>query len=141
MEQDDTINKLSHNEHILLRITSRLSIISIVSAILHQSVEFTLMGCMVLFTSIGYWDNPIQGTRKNIDVFNVCFWTVYCIIRATYIDNVSTRTMYYAYLFIAISYFITCQIVSYYDYPWVMFHCGVHIFSNIANQYLFYGLY
>ena len=125
---------LSQYDHNMLKFTSKLSLLSIGLGIYYKLFDMTLMSCMILLTSIKYWNHPSSHYTlwKKIDIINVCFWLVYCFFKSFHCIYQCTYFFYLAYAIVS---FLLCQ----YTGIWLV-HCNVHIFANIANFYLFSGL-
>jgi len=128
---------ISSNEHNLIKISSRFTFLSILLSCYYQHWDFFIMSVSIYFTSIKYWDNPKPGFWKNIDIINVQFWLCYCFFISF---NCKYQFTYLCFIFAGIISFLCNQIAYYFNYPWVIFHVGVHLFSNIGNVYLFSGI-
>jgi hypothetical protein len=92
----------------------------------------------VFLTSINYWIYPDYSWRRYIDIAYVILALSYQTYRAY---GSQYMMQYYTLMFLAISFF---QLGIYYYKKNMLWHstyahCGLHIFSNIANIVLYSG--
>ncbi len=121
-----------------------VSIISVVVSLYLGMYDFTLIATGVFVNSINYWRHPIQGWRRQIDMLWACGGCLYQM-------HASFRVESYAY-FLGYWVMVALALVSYrvarrygrveHDFDasskW---HMSLHLWGNISNMILYYGLF
>lgn len=122
----------------ILLSTSLLTIPSFLVCAHLRLYECMATNLSVLFWSVNYWRRPVYGWRRNVDILNVALCTLY----HTYTSRLIETRLMVSYLF-----FITLAVGSYAvarrlpGIDGTIAHTGVHVFGNIANSFLYKGLY
>jgi hypothetical protein len=134
--QTKTMNE-SHFARIIYRV-SHFSILSATYALYRGHYDLALVPGGVFLTSIQYWSDPTNLTKRHIDMAYVTTALVYQIIRARGYEHAS---WYYGVVSLAVSMY---PLSIYFqqkgnDEVSTFFHCLVHIFGNIANFVLYSG--
>lgn len=139
-----TYNIYYAEENLLLepRFSSRIVLVSFLSlgsaAVAAQRGLYDCMGVAlaVFVNSINYWRRPTHGIRRNLDVltaFTGCAYQIYKSISSEtqllYFGSIFCGTMCYV--------FARCCKRKHISSIW---HCGIHVFGNIGNVVLYYGL-
>lgn len=116
---------------------SYLTITSIIISFYLGLYEFTFLTSSVLLTSLNYWKHPLKNWRRNIDMFMVCLTYLYTLTQCHH-SNIYNRYVYY-----------TCNGIGIICYTFArknnckdkssLYHCGVHLISNIGNIVLYLG--
>ena len=92
----------------------------------------------VFLTSINYWKYPDNSWRRDLDMTYVKFALIYQLYKAY---GSQYMVQYYTIMFVAVSMY---PLGNYYYNKkqfWLStyLHCLLHIFSNIANVFLYSG--
>jgi hypothetical protein len=113
-----------------------LSLVS--AAVAAQCGLYDCMGVAlaVFVNSINYWRHPTHGIRRNLDMLTAFTGCVYQIHKSF---SSRTQMLYFVCLYCGVSCYGFARFCKskYYSSLW---HCGIHIFGNIGNVVLYYGL-
>lgn len=99
--------------------------------------DFLMTSTAVLLCSINYWRRPVYGWRRNIDMLNITVCTLYHTWRALQLSGV----YFFGYIgFVTIG--VTCYVIGRsLQVLGAYAHSGMHISGNIANAFLYTGMY
>ena len=121
-----------------------LTILSVAVSMHLRMYEFTALATVVLVNSINYWRHPIKGWRRNLDM--ACAYGV-CLYQMSVSFSLTEQWYFIGYwstLIIAVSsYSIARRYGRVHRNPDLSsrWHMGIHIFGNISNVILYYGLH
>ena len=125
--------------------TSMLTAVSVLSSYYNNLFYANLRSCSILFTSLLYWYNPIDGWRRKFDMINCNILLGYQLFYTSFfLPSVLCKILYYAISIIV----IFCYYMARYNgrkknpdfYQASIWHSGIHIFGNIANLILYDGI-
>ena len=129
---------LKKEQYSLIYKVSFLSLWSFACAIYNGQYMLSLSPAGTFLTSINYWRKPDYSWRRYADITYVHCSLAYQVYRAT---RSQYMYQYYSLTFCAINLFALG--VYYYkkNKHWhsTYAHCGLHIFANIANMFLYSG--
>jgi hypothetical protein len=117
---------------------SHLTLVSIFTSFYLKLYNFSFLTTLVLMTSLNYLKYPIKNWRRTLDMFVVFITFLYTMFYSQY-SNIYNRNIYYLSNLIGIvCYFLAkkneCKHKS------SLYHCGIHIVSNVGNISLYIGL-
>jgi hypothetical protein len=107
--------------------TSFISLISIITSLYFKLYDFTLLTSCVMITSLNYWKYPIRNWRRTLDIVVVSLTFIYKMYRSYYSN---TRYIYYLFNLLGIGCYIIAK-KSICKNRSSLYHCGIHIVSNI----------
>ena len=127
-----------------------LSIPSAIYAYAHPvTAHFAMVPASVFVTSLLYWRNPIRDSwRRKLDIAVVSVGLahhMYYALTSPGIQPSTTRTTYLALIGVsAMSYIVSDSYsrghCSRQYWPATYAHASIHLFANIANLVLYYGM-
>ena len=127
-----------------------LSIPSAIYAYTHPAtVHFAMVPAAVFATSLLYWRNPIRDSwRRKLDIAVVSVGLTHHMFYALTSPGIqpsTTRTTYLALIGVsAMSYIVSDSYsrghCSRQYWPATYAHASIHLFANIANLVLYYGM-
>lgn len=119
---------------------SFLTIFPIMASIYFRLYNFTIVTTSVFVSSINYWRYPIKGIRRNIDMTIVSISFLYQSYIVILYTTYHIKFIYYLFNFLSILCYIFARKSKNYNRSSI-YHCGIHILSNISNIILYVNLY
>lgn len=135
-ENDSCI--LDPDQYMYLYKISFFSLFSSLYAIYNEYYDVALVPGGVFLTSINYWRKPDYSWRRDADMIYVKFAVIYQMMRAY---NAQYASMYYALLFLGISFYPLGIFFYKNNLYWhsTYAHSMIHIIANISNIILYSG--
>lgn len=117
---------------------SHFSLVSATYALYRGHYDLVLVPGGVFLTSIQYWSDPTNITKRYIDITYVTSALIYQIIRARNFDN---AIWYYGVVSLAMGMYPIGVYLHQNgrDEESTFFHCLVHILGNLSNFVLYSG--
>ena len=123
-------------------IIARLAPLSILSgsyAVYRGHYGLSVVPFSVGITTYMYWNNPIYSWRRTLDmtvVITAALYQTWAAYYATYMIP------YYVFKVLGIGSYLAGLYVHYVkndQYAGILFHSGIHVFTNIGNFFLYSG--
>lgn len=127
---------LPEKYYIRIYYTSFITLFSIFTSLYFKLYDFTLLTSCVMITSLNYWKYPIRNWRRTLDINIVTLTFLYKFYRSYYSN---TKYIYYLSNLLGIVFYIMAK-KSICKNKSSIYHCGIHIVSNIGNIILYVGL-
>ena len=121
-----------------------LSLLSVAVSLHLRMYEFTMLAAIVLLSSLNYWRYPIRGWRRNVDM--VCVYGV-CLYQVGVSFSLANPWCFLGYWLTLIiagsSYGVARRYGRVLRNPDLAsrWHMGIHLFGNVSNLILYYGLH
>ena len=119
---------------------SYLTFTSIFTSLYLKLYDFSLLTILVLLTSLNYWKHPVNNWRRTLDMYIVIMSFLYTMNKSIY-GNIYNRhrQVYYLCNLLGIC-FYTLARKNKCKHKSSLYHCGIHVISNVGNIILYLGL-
>jgi hypothetical protein len=123
--------------------SSRLTAISIVAAYLCGVWDCFMLACLILFTSQMYWQNPVPGRWRTLDMVVVqCSLSYQVFYKALWLHYIPL-IFYYSTVFMVAVYYLLARyqgrVKKNYDLA-SRCHMVIHVFGTLGNLILYVSL-
>ncbi|ETW01845.1 hypothetical protein H310_06416 [Aphanomyces invadans] len=96
------------------------------------------MTLLVLFTSLNYWQHPVRGWRRNVDISAVVLGFAYHLYQSLWCASWSHQILYYAFVVKTVYCYSQARAAPNKDVS-SRWHMIMHLVGNIGNLILYAG--
>lgn len=120
-----------------------LLLVSVYSAFLNGLADNCFLASSLFVTSLVYWNHPVEGTRRKIDLFTANGSILYQAVYSAPRTSSLARNAYWLVVCMMLICYSGARHFGRYrvdDNSASLFHCSIHVFGNVGNLLLYDSL-